>query len=140
LGVIEDVRRADDVMKKSIGRRHAGADGEMIDEFGAEKGFGREFLDFLAVFGIVCHPTIARLGGGRKRKQEEEQQGAGKGSRHGSTSRQKGMRADYITSGVDSRTRGARRIWRRRSWMTADVPHKKRAFGPHLSHCPRWLR
>src|SRR5437879_7328016 len=52
-GVVKNIGRADDVMKKSVRRGNAGAQRKMIDEFGAEKRFGCKLFDLLRVFSVI---------------------------------------------------------------------------------------
>ena len=53
-GVIENIGRSHDVMKRNIRRRNTGTERQMVNEFGAEEGFGGELLDFLGVLRVVA--------------------------------------------------------------------------------------
>src|SRR2546421_3220828 len=53
-GVIENIGRSHDVMKGDIWRWDTRAEGQMVDEFGAEEGFGSELLNFLVVLRMVA--------------------------------------------------------------------------------------
>src|SRR5438094_4397043 len=56
-GVIENLGRSHDVMKGDIWRGNAGAERQMVDEIGAEKGFGSELLNLLGVLRVVAKGT-----------------------------------------------------------------------------------
>src|SRR5437879_13185855 len=73
-GVVKNIGRADDVMKKSVRRGNAGAERKMIDEFVAEKRFGCKLFDLLRVFSVIGYRAGLRLSKAGTRKQTQRKQ------------------------------------------------------------------
>jgi hypothetical protein len=104
LGVIEDIGRADDVMKCGVWRGNARAERKMVDKFGAEKGFRGEFFDFLGVLRVVAERTGAGLGEAGDGEQTQEEENAGQPAHHG-TPQGNTFAGQYINCLARSRNR-----------------------------------
>src|SRR2546422_826978 len=67
----------------------------MVDEFGAEEGFGGELFDLLGVLGVVAQGTWAGLGGAGGRKQTQGERNAEQAANHG-TPQGEAIAGDFI--------------------------------------------